>query len=132
MGASRHWQIFAAIVTIAAFAIPASGQTRIGDLLTACDAFEAGYQPAGNGEFHYNSNADSGICYGFFSAFFQFSYLRMLPENAMLMKFCPPPGVSLVQYIRIFTKYAREHPEIQHEAPTAPLMTAFMHAYPCP
>ena len=46
--------------------------------------------------------------------------------------FCPPPGgISLDQAMRIFLKWANDHPEQLHESARISVMLSLAQAFPC-
>lgn len=54
-------------------------------------------------------------------------------ENGVVSPFfCEPEGVSVQQSIRIFTKYANDHPETQHLHMIIGFIEAMQEAFPCP
>jgi hypothetical protein len=68
---------------------------------------------------------ESGTCSG------AFLVLHALSHKAMLVGVCPPDGVGIVQMVRIFDAYARQHPEIQHQSFELTALAAFKPVYPC-
>jgi hypothetical protein len=49
-----------------------------------------------------------------------------------LLGFCPSPGTKLTQYVRVFTNYARTHPQELHEKASLLVLRAMLQAFPCP
>jgi Rap1a immunity proteins len=49
-----------------------------------------------------------------------------------LLGFCPDPKTKLTQYIRVFTNYARTHPQELHERASLLIFRAMLNAFPCP
>ncbi len=62
----------------------------------------------------------------------------IVDSNAMMQGFlgvqlfCPPPGgISLDQAMRIFLKWANDHPEQLHESARISVMLSLAQAFPC-
>jgi hypothetical protein len=49
-----------------------------------------------------------------------------------LLNYCPAPKTKLTQLIRVFTNYARTHPQELHEIAPVLIMRAMQEAFPCP
>jgi hypothetical protein len=81
------------------------------DLLSACEAFERDAEVF-DGHVRMGTSWDSYVCFGFMNAVQQFSGLKSSDQG---LPICVPPGAGdLVQLIRVFTNYARAHPEQLH------------------
>jgi hypothetical protein len=72
---------------------------------------------------------DTGICWGAFNVLWSGIYL-VLGDKRML-PVCPPVGLQEVQLIKIFLKYADEHPEQLHQEFTLVALNSLTHAFPC-
>jgi Ssp1 endopeptidase immunity protein Rap1a len=49
-----------------------------------------------------------------------------------LLGYCPDPKTTLSQFIRVFTNYARAHPQELHELAPVLIVRAMQLAFPCP
>ena len=49
-----------------------------------------------------------------------------------LLGSCPGPKTKLTQIIRVFTNYARTHPQELHEKASLLVLRAMLNAFPCP
>ena len=85
-------------------------------------------------------NFQSGLCFGAFLAFhslsFAYDVVKDSPNGTQnkykrILPVCAPQGVSLIQMVRIFDSYARQHPEIQHEPFDVVVLNALESAFPC-
>ena len=78
---------------------------------------------------------DGGVCFGAFLAFHSLSFLydnnERLAQHESLLGVCAPVAVTVVQMVRIFVSYARQHPEEQHQAFDVVAISAFRTAFPC-
>ena len=71
-----------------------------------------------------NFTFESGTCYGAFVALHALAYNKLLGV-------CAPNGVGVVQIVRLFDAYARQHPEIQHQSFELTALAALRLAFPC-
>jgi hypothetical protein len=76
---------------------------------------------------------ESGLCVGAFLSLLNLSYIYIEGEATptTIIYSCPPPGVSVQQMVRIFYRYAGDHPEAHHINYIISAMTAMRRAFPC-
>lgn len=98
------------------------------ELLSNCEQFERTASVIA-GKVRYEG-IDAAWCFGFFSAIIQLSGWQ--DDRGAILKLCPPNEASTSQYIRIFTQYARTHPEQLHEDAGLVVWRALHTAFPCP
>ena len=53
------------------------------------------------------------------------------PCKKSVLRICPPEGVKLSQYIRIFVNYAQRNPNLLHDEAGHIAILAFQQAFPC-
>jgi hypothetical protein len=75
-------------------------------------------------------------CYGAFLSLLNLSYIYISDDNGeatpqTIIYSCPPLGVSVQQMVRIFYRYAGDHPEEHHIHYIISAMTAMRKAFPC-
>jgi Rap1a immunity proteins len=75
------------------------------------------------------TGTDSLICWGFLGAMHQVSYWKN--HDTPLLGVCLPKESTLIQLARVFTAFARSHPEQLHEQAAAVVLRAFQSAFPC-
>ena len=46
-------------------------------------------------------------------------------------KFCPPPGVNLLQAMKVLVKFMNDHPDQLHQEVAVLATAAFFNAWPC-
>jgi hypothetical protein len=69
-------------------------------------------------------------CWYYFSAVQDLATLA--DETATpYIRFCLPEESTLIQLIRVFVKYAADHPQALHQPPGQLWFRAFLNAYPC-
>jgi hypothetical protein len=81
---------------------------------------------------NFPSNFDTGFCWGAFASLQQISSFFPEGEKQSLLGCCPPPDATRLQYIKIFSKYVDEHPELGEEDFVTVVMQALQLAFPCP
>jgi hypothetical protein len=70
-------------------------------------------------------------CWGYMSAVQDLS--GFVDETGKrVLGFCPDPKTKLTQHIRVFTNYARTHPQELHEKASLLILRAMLNAFPCP
>ena len=77
---------------------------------------------------------ETGKCWGAFRSIQALS--RYTQENPVdrrvgILGFCPPDKFTLVQFVRIFDKFVKARPELQHENYESVALTALQVAFPC-
>ena len=87
--------------------------------------------PLPNDTISFPADFDASFCLGAFTAIIGLSGLSSGDGAPNFLHFCPPRGVTGVQYIRIFLKYVDDHPEKGHEIFPFVALNALLHAFPC-
>jgi hypothetical protein len=72
-----------------------------------------------------------GVCLGFFEAVQSASSVSWTGRKHPALFICGPPSSSLSQYILVFQKYVREHPEMGHKNAFDIALSALHTAFPC-
>jgi len=111
-----------------ALSTPAHSETGNG-LLQACEALEREIRISGR-DVQLPERADVHICWGYMGAVQDFSV--MVDDGKTLFRSCPGPKTTLTQLIRVFTNYARTHPQELHEKASRVVYRAMLSAFPCP
>jgi Rap1a immunity proteins len=109
---------------------PARSETGNG-LLQACEALEREIRISGN-NIQLPNRTDVYKCWGYMSAVQDFSIIVDSETREPLLNFCPGPKTTLTQLIRVFTNYARTHPQELHEKASVLVLRAIQIAFPCP
>ena len=99
-------------------------------LLDACNEFERTLQPM-EGNALSVSGAGASVCWGFMGAMQEVGVFADPVTKQPLLRACLPPESGLVQLIRVFTAFARSHPELLHRKPAEVVSLAFQSAFPC-
>jgi Rap1a immunity proteins len=101
-------------------------------LLQACEALEREIRISGN-NIQLQARTDVHRCWGYMGAVQDFSVIVMDDQTGKpLLNSCPGPNTTLTQLIRVFTNYARTHPEELHEKASLLVYRAMLSAFPCP
>jgi hypothetical protein len=131
--------ILVAVLLVGASA-PAAAM-KAGDLLAQCEQLERAWVIQGKDvQIRTGGGIDGvavGKCWGYLNAFFDIAYVSFLnsedpsappthPLNA-----CPPKGVSLTQFIRMFLQKARNNPAKLHEDALFMVMNLLVESFPC-
>ena len=93
------------------------------EMLAACEQmthYEAGPVPKGG-----------DVCLGFMGAFSQIARLVHPGTTARIINICTPPDTAPGQMIQVFTKFARDHPELLNQPTAEVALRAFQAAFPC-
>src|SRR5262249_27676180 len=109
---------------------PAHSETG-DELLQACEALERTARISGD-NVQLPARADVHICLGYMSAVQDFSVLRDPETKKTLFRSCAGPDTTLIQHIRVFTNYARTHPQELHDKASLLVYRALQSAFPCP
>ena len=126
----------AAIIVCAGLAMATSAHAysfTAGEMLSHCAAVENAQTVPGSGNVSFVPSFASGICWGYFGALMDVVRVREYNNiNQPVLYYCPSPEVLLDQYVRVFTLWARSHPEQLHMDALAVAKSALMQAFPCP
>ncbi len=107
---------------------PALGETAL-EMQSWCRQIVSGPILA-NDTVYVGTTFNDGVCWGSFAAIQQLS--RIVDQNGiMLLRFCPPPDSTRVQFIKIFMRYADQHPEEAHHDFAKLALRALVEAFPC-
>jgi Ssp1 endopeptidase immunity protein Rap1a len=74
---------------------------------------------------------EANICWGAFSAIQALGQWRYKGDAIPVLHFCAPPKSTLLQYIKIFERYADTHPARLHEGYDRIAVAALQEAFPC-
>src|SRR5215831_16885386 len=100
-------------LTLFLLSTPAHSETG-NELLQECEALERGARLSGD-KIQLPERTDVHRCWGYMSAVQDFSViLADYPRGKPLLNSCPGPDTTLMQFIRVFTNYARTHPQELH------------------
>jgi hypothetical protein len=83
-----------------------------------------------NSMIHYKGTHDTGFCWGGFATIQELAHYEW-DSGTTILRFCPPPTLSRLQFIKIFSKYVDDHPEQGHEGFSRVAMLALTSAFPC-
>jgi hypothetical protein len=120
---------FGLLALILFLCTPARGETG-NTLLQACEALEREARIE-EGQVRLPNKPDVHKCWGYMGAVQDFSGL-VDDTGQRLLNSCPDPKTKLTQHIRVFTNYARTHPQELHERAPVLIMRAMQLAFPCP
>jgi hypothetical protein len=125
-----------AVVLTTCFLVGSSAhaQQTIGDLFTACEAYERGARRSGTQVSL--PNMDAAMCFGYFTAVHQLAYFYTVEAGGQKVKalraMClPNKGPNITQLIRMFMAYARANPQTHHEGAVFGVLNAINPAFPC-
>jgi len=100
------------------------------EMLQACESAEHVMRKVGDNVLLLNT-PDVNKCWGFMEAVEQYSTLADQTGRTFLNS-CPPlTGINTTQVLRIFTTYARKHPEELSVIAAAVAYNAMADAFPC-
>jgi len=137
----RVWAAVLATVIYLSSHSPAPAMTA-GELLGHCEELERAWviqgkdvsmRPVGT-----VSAVNAGKCWGYLEAYFDISYLRIVDpikpnvSPTALLNVCPPSGVNLSQFIRMFLQKARASPAQLHNGAFFMIQNMLVEAFPCP
>jgi hypothetical protein len=81
---------------------------------------------------NFPGNFETGFCWGAFASLQKISTFYREGETSSLLGSCAPPDSDRLQYIKIFSKYLDEHPELGEEDYVTVAVEAVRAAFPCP
>jgi Rap1a immunity proteins len=108
---------------------PAHSETG-NTLLQACEALEREIRFSGD-NVQLPARADVHRCWGYMGAVQDLS-VAVGETGKPLLGSCPGPTTKLTQLIRVFTNYARTHPQELHQRAPLLVLNAMAQAFPCP
>ena len=123
-------RILLAMLWLATLIVPAVAIQNAAELLSACEDFERNVKDKGGGQLSLPLKGDVYTCFGFMNAIQDLSVL-LNSDTTRLLGSCPPPSSRVSQLIRVFTNYARTHPERLHEKAGDVAILALQNAFPC-
>ena len=109
---------------------PARSETG-STLLQACEALEREARILDGDRVWLPDRTDVYTCWGYMGAVQDFSNVTIDQAKKPLLNSCPP-SMQLTQLIRVFTNYARTHPQDLHEKASLLVYRAMLSAFPCP
>ena len=121
--------IAALLLATGAVSTPAHSETGNG-LPQACEALERDIRISGK-NVQLPARADVHKCWGYMGAVQDLS-VAVDETGKPLLGSCPSPKTTLTQLIRVFTNYARAHPQELHEKAALLAGRAMQSAFPCP
>jgi hypothetical protein len=121
---------FGLLALILFLCTPAHSETGT-TLLQACEALEREARLSGE-NIQLPARPDVHRCWGYMSAVQDFAVIYMDEPGKPLLNSCPDPDTQLTQLIRVFTNYARTHPQELHEKASLLVYRAMLSAFPCP
>jgi hypothetical protein len=102
------------------------------DLLSACEVFERNAIVSAEGlRFDRSPPPEAYMCFGFMNALQQVTRWQSTGDSLPTLEICAPEKSKLTQLIRVFTNYARAHPEELHEQAASVATIALRLAFPC-
>jgi Rap1a immunity proteins len=120
---------FGLLVLTLLLCTPARSETGTG-LLQACEALEREVRISGD-NIALPNRTDVYKCWGYMGAVQDLSVI-VDETGKPLLGSCPGPKTKLTQLIRVFTNYARTHPQELHEKAPVLVLRAMQDAFPCP
>jgi len=133
-------RIYTGVLALMLASGTASAETA-GELLAHCEQLERSWVIQDkNVSIRANTTGsiDAGKCWGYLHAYFDIAYMNLIdadkPDAPPIRPLgaCPPKGVSLVQFIRMFLQKARNTPaELHHEA-FFMISNLLNESFPCP
>jgi Rap1a immunity proteins len=123
-------KIFRLLVLILLLCTPARSETGNG-LLQACEALEREALIEGD-SIQLPARTDVHECWGYMGAAQDFSAMVNNQTEKRLLNSCPGPKTTLTQLVRVFTNYARAHPQELHDKASLLVYRAMLNAFPCP
>lgn len=121
---------FGLLALILLLCTPARSETGNG-LLQACEALEREALIEGD-SIQLPARTDVHECWGYMGAAQDFSAMVNNQTGKRLLNSCLGPKTTLTQLIRVFTNYARTHPQELHEKASLLVYRAMLNAFPCP
>jgi hypothetical protein len=107
---------------------PAHSETG-NTLLQACEVLEREARIE-EGQVRLPARTEVHRCWGYMSAVQDISVI-IDDTGKPLLESCPDPKTKLTQFIRVFTNYARTHPQELHETASVLIIRAMHQAFPC-
>ncbi len=104
------------------------GETTALEMVSACRGVASA--PIQGNQVWFARDYPSGLCWGAFATIQDLSTVQLTDGTAMLGS-CPPVPSNRVELIKVFLKYADDHPEKLHNSFAAVFLEALFQAYPC-
>ena len=129
---SRCCAVIALLLMCSAFAVaqnePPVVARTMEQLVRNCDAKASSNSDAT--EKLLENTMGTGFCFGFFAAMLDATAIAEVVLEKPL--FClPKAGISLDQAMKVYLKYAKDHPEQLHVSARVTVAAALMQAFPC-
>jgi len=111
-----------------------------GELLAQCEQLEKSWVIEGkNIRIPINdAGVSAGKCWGYLSAYHEIAYMRFVDRDdpsapqTPALRACPPNGIGIVQFIRMFLQKARSNPAELHLPPFVMITKLLIESFPCP
>jgi hypothetical protein len=131
----RNHHILSALALFLFSVNPAIGQTAA-EMMSYCQPIVNAH--INEGTMTMQAQADyryeTGKCWGAFRSIQALSWYTQENTGGKkvgILGFCPPGESMLVQFVRIFDKFAKARPDLQHENYESVALTALQSAFPC-
>lgn len=79
----------------------------------------------------YVRSSQTEFCWGAFAAIQELSKLGWSDTKELMLEICAPEQSTRLQYIKIFSKYVTDHPEMAHQDFAYIARLALHDAFPC-
>jgi Rap1a immunity proteins len=131
----NSWERITVVVVVLAMSAVgavrhANAQANASELLAQCEVLERGARVEGE-LLSLPRDPSAQVCYGFISAIQDLSALTDSVDGPTLTGACLPPEGTLLQLVRVFTKYARTNPAELDQKAGLVVIKAFWRAFPC-
>lgn len=84
-----------------------------------------------DGQVHFDSNFDSGRCWGAFAAVQELSRIRADMTKPPLLGICAPENATRLELIKAFVGYVSVHPEVRRQEFSAVVLISLRSRFPC-
>ena len=119
----RWWLTFAFWIA----AVPACAETAL-EVQSWCGDI-AHARLNGEHKVYLSRTFEDGFCWGVFAALQAAS--NFISADQSVLWICAPTEATRVQYIKIFSRYVDQHPELAHNGFAAVAQRALSDAFPC-
>ena len=96
-----------------------------------CRELVAGLKSRGNHQYDFPDNLNVGQCWGAFEVFQSLQRMQFKGTDATVLDICVPEKLRRLQYVKIFLKYAENHPENGHKDFGIEAWRAIHDTFPC-
>lgn len=128
---SLHVYRVGALAILALLLLCGSGRTESSlEVQTSCRQL-AKASGAADAKLTIARNFDNGFCWGAFAALQGLSASRWPDSDKPILGFCAPPESTRIDFIRIFMRYTKAHPEETNTPFAQVALEALASAFPC-